>query len=160
MQTGAGDASRTVEKQEPGRVTVRVTRRFEIPAERVYDAWIDPSLACLWLYSTPSGKIVRCDIDAQVGGRFTITDRRQGEDVEHTGVYKQLERPSRLVFAFSVPKYSAESSRVTVVMKSDEAGGCEMTLTNEDVPEEYGEGTADGWAGLLQKLSAILVHGA
>ena len=66
-------------------VLVRATHRFDASAEHVYDAFLDPSRAGTFLFGTPTGRIVRCEIDARVGGTFTIVDRRDKEDVVHTG---------------------------------------------------------------------------
>src|ERR1700741_3964567 len=88
---------------------VRVTRRFDASAERVYDAFLDPELARRFMFATATGQIVRCEIDARAGGGFTIVDRRSGEDVVHTGKYITLERPRLIVFTLSVAKYSSES---------------------------------------------------
>ena len=93
---------------------VRVTHRFAASAERVYDAFLDPARAGRFLFATATGHIVRCEIDARVGGAFTIVDRRAGEDVAHTGHYVALERPRLIVFTFSVAKYSSELSTVTI----------------------------------------------
>src|SRR5687768_7548961 len=90
----------------PSRAELRVTRRFSAPAERVYDAWLDRERVCRWLFATPTGQMVRVEVEARVGGAFVITERRDGEDVEHAGTYLELVRPSRLMFAYSVPKYS------------------------------------------------------
>jgi uncharacterized protein YndB with AHSA1/START domain len=84
------------------KVRVRVTHRFDATAERVYDAFLDPGRASTFLFATATGEIVRCDIDARPGGTFTIVDRRNGEDVVHTGTYLALERPRRIVFTLSV----------------------------------------------------------
>ena len=66
---------------------VTVTHRFLASAERVYDAWLDPEKMRRFLYTTATGAIVRCEVDARVGGRYTIVDRRHGEDVLHEGTY-------------------------------------------------------------------------
>jgi uncharacterized protein YndB with AHSA1/START domain len=138
--------------------TVVVVRRFDASPERVFDAWLDPQIARHWLFSTPDGEMVCAEADARVGGRFTFTERRSGEDVEHVGEYLVIDRPSRLVFIFAVPKYSDEYDRVTIEIRRLDKG-CELTLTNEMSPEIYrqwGEQTRSGWAMLLDGLAALL----
>lgn len=138
-------------------VSVRVTHRFFASAERVYDAWLDPSKACKFLFATATGQIVRTDIDARVGGGFTIVDRRNGEDVEHVGHYVELERPRRLVFDLTVPKYSSDRSRVEVDIRALE-DGCELTLVQR-MPARYAEvegRTLDGWRRILDLLEQVV----
>jgi uncharacterized protein YndB with AHSA1/START domain len=136
---------------------VRVTRHIPFPAERVFDAWLDPKFAAQWLFATATSEMVRAEIDPRVGGRFTFVDRRDGEDVEHIGEYLEIQRPTRLVFTFAVPKYSPEFDRVTVEIVPKGAS-CELTLTNEMKPElsEWAKGTESGWAGILESLAANL----
>jgi len=137
------------------RRTVRVTHRFSVSAERIFDAWLDPAKAGRFLFATPQGRMVRAEIDARVGGSFIFTDRRDGEDIEHKGQYLEIERPRRLIFAFAVPKFSAEATRVTIDI-SPEAGGCELTLTHEGVLPDYAERTDGGWKRILETLAARL----
>ncbi len=134
---------------------VQVKHRFSALPERVFDAWLDPKNAGKWLFATESGRMVRVEIDPRVGGRFVITERRDGEDVEHTGEYLEIDRPRRLVFTFSVPKYSSDVSRVTIVIVPSETG-CDLTLTNEDVPADYVSSTEAGWTAIFRALEAAL----
>jgi uncharacterized protein YndB with AHSA1/START domain len=134
---------------------VQVKRRFTASAEQVFDAFLDPTKAGKFLFATPDGEMVRAEIDARVGGKFTFTDRRNGEDVDHTGEYIELDRPRRLVFDFRVPKYSAESTRVAIDITPHEAG-CELTLTHSGVLKEYVEQTREGWSGILERLAAVV----
>jgi uncharacterized protein YndB with AHSA1/START domain len=124
---------------------VRVSRRFDASAERVFDAWLDPEKAGKFLFATPTGTMVRAEIDPRVGGTFCFVDRRDGEDVAHTGTYLEIDRPRRLVFSFAVPKYSAATTRVIVEIVPREAG-CELTLTHEGVLPEYRDRTRRGVA--------------
>lgn len=134
---------------------VTITHRFQEPAERVFDAWLDPDVTGRWLFVTPSGLIVECQIEPRVGGRFTIVDRRDGEDVAHTGEDPEIDRPRRLVFSFAVLKYSSAISRVSVDI-TPVAGGCSLTLVNEGIPTEYVDGTRKGWTDLMVSLGTVL----
>jgi uncharacterized protein YndB with AHSA1/START domain len=140
-------------------VSVQVRHRFDASPERVFDAWLDPKKAHAFLFATPSGRMVRADIDARVGGAFTFVDRRDGEDVEHTGTYVEIDRPRRLVFTFSVPKYSAMSTRVTIEIVPL-GTGCELTLTHEGVLPEYAAPSESGWNGILDGLASALSENA
>jgi len=141
-----------------GPVTLKVVHRFDASAEHVFDAWLDPQVARRWLFSTAPGDIVRAEVDARVGGRFSFVRRGDGGDLEHVGEYLEIDRPRRLVFTFAVPALSPEYDRVTVeIVRRDT--GCELTLTSEMTPEihaEWGERTREGWATLLAALDRLL----
>jgi uncharacterized protein YndB with AHSA1/START domain len=136
-------------------VTLRVTRRFIAAPERVFDAWLDPDTAGKWLFAASTGRMVRVEIDARVGGKFAFVDRRDGEDVEHVGEYLEIDRPRRLVFTFAVPKYSAVVTRVTIDITPIEAG-CDLTLTHDGVLPDYASRTETGWTSILEALARIL----
>src|SRR5690606_12778911 len=115
------------------------------------------SRAGKFLFATGTGHIVHCEIDARIGGRFTIVDRRAGEDVVHTGTYIALERPRLIVFTFSVEKYSSESSTVTIEI-APLRRGCELTLTHEmtAAAAPYRERTEEGWRGILDVAAEVV----
>ena len=136
-------------------VSVKVTRRFDAPPERVFDAWLDPATVGKWLFATVSGEMVRVEIDPRVGGSYVIVERRGGEDVEHTGEYLELDRPRSLAFTLRVPKYSQDQSFVRVEIVPRESG-CELTLTHENVYPEYQERTEAGWGMVLGQLGKML----
>ena len=137
-------------------VQVRVARRFTASPTRVFDAWLDPTTAGKWLFATPSGEMVRVEIDARVGGGFCIVERR-GEDAEHYGEYLEIDRPRRLVFTFPPEKGGRDVSRVSVEI-APASTGCELTLTHDMEPEweEYAGRTREGWAQILEGLAVTL----
>ena len=136
---------------EEERPKVVVTRRFEAAPERVFDAWLDPARAPRFLFSTPTGRMVKVEIDARVGGRFLFVDRRDGEDVEHVGEYVAIDRPRHLAFDFAVPRFSSEKTRVTVDIVPDGSGSA-LTLAHEGVLPDYLDRTKAGWTGILARL--------
>lgn len=136
-------------------VEVRVTRRFSASPERVFDAWLDAQQAASWMFATPTGEMVRAEIDARVGGTFCFVDRRDGEDVEHTGEYLEIDRPRRLVFTFSVDSSEADWVSIDIVPLET---GCELTLTHELHPvwAEYASRAEEGWSTMLDGLAQAL----
>lgn len=139
---------------------IRVTKRFEASAERVFDAWLDPQTVSKWLFRSEAGEPVEAEIDARVGGRFKAVAKRGDGDITHVGEYLEIERPTRLVFSFAVPQFSPEYDRVTVQIRRLDKG-CELTLTNKMSPEifaEWGEKTREGWTQMLDGLSAAVAE--
>jgi uncharacterized protein YndB with AHSA1/START domain len=146
-----------ITKLDTAAATVQVRRRFEASAERVFDAWLDQNKASKFLFATPSGQMVRAEIDSRVGGKFCFVDRRDSIDVDHVGTYLEIERPRRLVFAFAVPKYSDVVTRVTIEIEPI-GDGCELTLTHDGVLPEYAAQTESGWTQILDGLASTLVR--
>jgi uncharacterized protein YndB with AHSA1/START domain len=143
---------------EQSAASVRVSRQFTQSPERVFDAWLDPAKAGKFLFATPTGEMVRADIEPRVGGAFCFVDRRDGEDVEHFGNYVEIDRPRRLVFDFAVSAMPEAKTRVTIDIRPV-ASGCELTLLHEGVLPDYVDRTRDGWATILEALAAALARG-
>ena len=151
------EAVRALLETRAASLEVRVTRRFAVEPERLFDAWLDPATLGEWLFATPEGEMVRVEVEPSVGGTYAIVERREGEDVQHIGTYEEIERPSRLVFTLQVPKYSDASARVTVAITPAEDGS-ELTLT-QTLPAEtaaMAEQIEQGWATILDALAARL----
>ncbi len=135
--------------------TVFVTQKFASDEESIYDALLDPKTASKFLFATPTGTMVRAEIDARVGGHYVFVERRDGKDVLHTGEYLELVRPLRMVFTFGVPEYSNEVSIVEINL-AHLGEGCELKLINSGVPREWAEKTREGWAAILLKARDVL----
>lgn len=138
---------------------VRVTHTFEASPERVFDAWIDPDKVRRW-FGAPAAsmgmapdEIVRVAVDARVGGTFSFVVRRQGEEIDHTGEYLELDRPRRLVFTWRVPKYSNDVTKVSIDFVA-KGSGTEVTLVHEPVAEEYRARTEKGWGAILGAIAS------
>jgi uncharacterized protein YndB with AHSA1/START domain len=134
---------------------LRINHRFEVSAERVFEAFVDVHKASKFLFATPTGRMVRAELEPRVGGALLFVERRGEQDVEHVGTVVELERPTRFAFDFRVPSVSPQSTRVTVEI-SPKGKGCELTLIHEGVPPDAKQRSGDGWHKILDQLERQL----
>jgi len=132
---------------------IRVRRGFGASAERVFDAWLDPSVAGHWLFATATRPMTHVEIDARVAGSFRFAERSEGRLTQHTGEYLEIVPHRRLVFTLAVGNQLL--TRVTVKITPARTG-CELTLTHAGLsPDRAGE-TEARWTGMLYGLGVIL----
>jgi uncharacterized protein YndB with AHSA1/START domain len=146
----------------PGLVEATVSHRFTASAERVFDAWLDPAMARVWMQQPFPGlgrlDVRRVEIDARVGGKFTFSDMRAEGEAVHWGYYREIDRPRRLVFAWftSEEDERTETSVVTLTITPLPGGGCEATIVHQMNAKwaEYVPQTEKGWGSMLRQIDA------
>ena len=83
--------------------SLTVRREIAAPAEDLFDAWLDAGSLGSWL--KPSGtRETRAETDPRVGGSFRIVMVDDESSMLHTGTYREIDRPHRLVFTWSSPR--------------------------------------------------------
>src|ERR1043165_7111000 len=82
-----------------------------------------------------------------------------GKTIDHAGEYIEVERPRRLSFDFSVPKFSTQRTRVTIDIAPNGDDAAELTLTHEGVLDGWEEKTKAGWATILEALARVVSSG-
>jgi uncharacterized protein YndB with AHSA1/START domain len=148
-------------------VTVRVTHRYNVPVEKVFDAWLTPTQAARFLFATRTGNILHCDIEPMVGGGFLVTDRRPVADgdesffeAQHRGTYIEIDRPHRIVFDFTVEPSASPPTRVTIDFVPMGVSICEAVVTQElgvGPDAKANEKRAEqGWTRMLDQLDKVL----
>jgi uncharacterized protein YndB with AHSA1/START domain len=148
----------------PAGKEVVITRVFDAPRERVFEAWTKPEHLKHWF--SPTGFTApECEVDFRVGGIWSLTMRSpEGEDFRSRGVYREIDPPKRLVFTDVLvdegdsPLFEA----LTTVTFEDRHG---MTLLKVQV--SVGEifdpagaaavaGMEEGWTETLDHLAAYV----
>ena len=143
---------------EPGPV-VRLQRTFRSSAEEVFAAWLDPAALERWMFGRAGSdeRIVRLELDARVGGRFSFLVQRQGQDFDHVGEYLELIPPRRLAFTWDVGRSRADGSRVEIDLADADGGvrlGLLHTLPADAAP--YANQTLAGWMRMLGALAQVV----
>ena len=138
---------------------VQVTRTYSHSAERVFDAWLDPKMIGRFMFGRHlrEEEVVHLKTDARTGGTFSFLVTRQGQAIDHIGRYEVVERPTKLVFTWSIAPEPIDASRVTIAIVA-RGPGCELTLSHELAPgwEEYAERTKGGWTRMTDELDRAL----
>ncbi|HEX8901141.1 SRPBCC family protein [Vitreimonas sp.] len=139
--------------------SIRVERTISAPAERVFDAWLDP----VWIGRFMFGphlrdeQVVSLSNQAHVGGVFNYRVTRQGVEINHTGTYREIDRPRRLVFTWGVDAEQGDLSVVTIEI-TPQGESCVLVLTHRLHPDwaEYAERTQQGWTKIVGDLANAL----
>lgn len=86
---------------DPALPTVRVTRDFDAPPERVFRAWTEPELVAQWL--GPRNTEWRVDTwDARTGGSYRYAALRDGQPIAwFYGSFHELRPAERIVQTFT-----------------------------------------------------------
>jgi uncharacterized protein YndB with AHSA1/START domain len=143
-------------------IAVTVKRSFGAPAERVFDAWLDPQMIGGWMFepSLRDEEVLRISIDPRVGGSFSFLVRRAGKEVDYIGRYLEIARPRRLAFTWAVAPASPEPGVASRVVIEIVARGkkCDLTLVHEMRPEfaDYAPIAEENWTKELRVLHARL----
>ena len=147
--------------------SVRVSRRYNVAVDKVFDAWLTPAQAARFLFATRTGNIMHCEIEPAIGGQFVVTDRRpvgDGEEsffeAQHRGTFIEIDRPKRLMFDFVVEPSATEPTRVTLDFVPLGVSMCELVLTHDmgevDEPKTHAKRAEQGWTKMLDQLEKVL----
>jgi uncharacterized protein YndB with AHSA1/START domain len=137
--------------------SVRVSRTIRADAERLYQAWTDPKKLMHWWRQEADGwEFASAAIDLRVGGRYRLAmTAPDGKVHAAVGVYRQIERPLRLVFTWDweEPTRSVGDTLVTVEFRENGTNVTEVVVTHERFADPARVGRHEqGWTELLRLL--------
>jgi uncharacterized protein YndB with AHSA1/START domain len=94
------------------------TRTFAAPRERVFRAFTEPEHVQRWLLGPDGWTMPVCEMDLRVGGGWRYV-WRNGDGVEFAieGVFREIERPARLVYTESM--MGSEALQTIVLTEED-----------------------------------------
>lgn len=141
---------------------ILMTRSFDAPRTLVFDAWTKPEHVRRW-YGCGLLTFAECEIDLRVGGRwrYVLRDENGAQHV-FAGVYREIERPARLVYAERYIGESFESPDALVAVRFEEEDSVTTLISRirheskEARDAHLASGVEDGAAETLSRLDALL----
>ena len=133
---------------------VTVRREIAATAEELFDAWLDAQSLGTWL--RPDGiRETRAETDPREGGTFRIVMVDDEASIVHTGTYREIDRPRRLVFTWSSPATKFRDSIVTVTFQPS-ADSTTVEIHQVGLPdEEARQSHHRGWSDILRELGRV-----
>jgi uncharacterized protein YndB with AHSA1/START domain len=135
---------------------LEITRRFEAPPERVFDAWLSRAWGEWIGPANVRGEII--SLEPKVGGQYRIVMHSQtNADIAVGGIYREIDRPRRLVFTW---KWENGTDETIVTLTFKAAGnGTLMTMRHEGFSTaERRDSHNNGWTGTFDKLETHLAQ--
>ena len=128
-------------------------RLYHASREQIFAAWTDPEQMREWL--CPAGATIPfVEVDLRVGGSFRIDMQSEHGTYPHTGVYREIIWPEKLVFTWSSINTQIQETLVTVEL-TQRGKQTELVLTHAGLPDEKTRAMhAMGWESILDRLTA------
>jgi len=148
-------------KVAPETLTLEVKRLIKAPRERVFAAWTTPEDITKW-FGPETCRVLSAKVDLRVGGEYHI--RAHGVEygeIEVGGVFREIKRPSRLVYTWGWTDAPMSEIGETVVTVDfvDVDGATEVRLCHEGFPSaEPRDKHSHGWNGCLDKLEKMFAE--
>jgi uncharacterized protein YndB with AHSA1/START domain len=148
--------------QQTQDVVLRLSRRFNAPRERVFDAWTSPAVLKDWWRAGPDWETPEAEVDLRPGGSYRLAMRDPESGQTHTlvGEYREIRPPERLVYTWTWESNAeemrgSEGSLVTVDFVEDgDATKVEITHTGF-ATAEIRDLHAHGWEAVLANLERL-----
>ncbi|HEX2600793.1 MAG TPA: SRPBCC domain-containing protein, partial [Gemmatimonadaceae bacterium] len=156
-KTGAVKNRTTVERKSDREVVV--TRTINGPARIVFEAFTRAELFKRWWVPKSMGmKLLSCEMDARVGGKYRLVFDAQPEPVAFFGTYVEVKPSSRLAWTNDE---GGEGGSVTTVTFEEKDGRTLVVLTetypSKEALDAAGTGAADAMVETFDQLDELLV---
>jgi len=157
-QTNRAQAATTFET--PSEREIVMTRVFDAPRHRVWDAWTKPEHVPHWMIGPDGWTMPVCEIDLRPGGAWHFVWRKSdGSEMGMNGIYKEIDAPERLV---NTESWGADwPETINTLVLTEENGRTTMTNTilypsQEARDAAYKTGMTDGANKSFDRLEDYL----
>ena len=136
---------------------LRLERLIPASPEDVFDAWTEPQILAQWWgpegFTTPSPQV-----DLRVGGSYrTVMIAADGGEFIATGMYREIERPRRLIFTWAWEKEGARGHETQITVTFDAApGGTKLVFLQQRFQAAHERNRHQhGWNSMFNRLERL-----
>ncbi len=133
-------------------LSLKVTRRIAAPADRLFDAWLDPKMLMKFICPDHGMGVKSAETDPRVGGKYSIVMLGTSGEIPHWGEYKEITPHTRIIFTWE-SAYSIPGSTVTLSFDERDGATDVMLLHERFLNEEMRDNHEKGWTSILAKLA-------
>jgi uncharacterized protein YndB with AHSA1/START domain len=155
--------TKPVDVTTPSDREIDVTRRFDAPAQLVFDFHTKPEHVKKWLLGPDGWTMPVCSIDLKVGGRYEYVWRHEtdGRQFGVRGEYLEITPPHRIVHT-EVMDGRPGNVRATVTFSESAGGRTTLTMSllfdsKEDRDAALESGMTGGMAISFDRLEACMI---
>ena len=136
-----------------------VTRTINGPARLVFDAWTKAELfERWWVPKSAPIKLLSCEMDVRVGGKYRLVFGYEGQTMEFFGQYLEVTPPSRLVWTSD----EGDAGTVTTATFEERAGKTLVVVhdlypSKEALDDAIASGSTAGMPEQLRQLDELIV---
>jgi uncharacterized protein YndB with AHSA1/START domain len=133
---------------------LKITRIIHASRQEVFEAWTNAELVKQWM--CPEGSSVSfVELDVRVGGAFRVDMHVDGADTIHTGIYREIIPPEKLVFTWVSRHTHYRESLVTLEFLAH-GEATELILLQTLLPDDEAvERHTVGWTQLIKHLTHV-----
>lgn len=149
----------------PSDLEISMTRRFDAPAQRVWDAFTRPELMKRWLYGPEKWSLEVCELDLRPGGRLRYEWKGpEGEKMGLRGEFREVDPPRRMVHTELFDEDWTGGETVVTTTFEEDGDGTVVTMNVRYGSKEARDGAlespmAEGMEMGYARLEAILADG-
>jgi uncharacterized protein YndB with AHSA1/START domain len=121
----------------------------------IFDAWTTAASVQQWM-CPEAVSIPLVELDVRVGGALRVDMLIDGAVVTHTGIYREVTSPEKLVFTWTSLNTLRRETLVTVMLYALDDDRTELRLTQTLLPND--ETTRQHTRGWTQILDHLITH--
>jgi uncharacterized protein YndB with AHSA1/START domain len=136
---------------------LRIERTFAASAEEVFDAWTSPEVMRRWFHAFEDWDTPQAEVDLRVGGKVRVVMRRpDGRESGMGGEYRLIERPHRIVMAWTFDDHPSNEQLIELTFSESEGSTTVLMINSRISTDERRDSQDMGWYGCLNELQRVL----